>query len=204
MNQGMNDLSPSSHAAILQCPACRSPLKVGRRVETLEERCPVCRAEVSATVFPRLYGDFAAELPDVPAGEGEASCSFFPEWRAEKVCDECGCFLSRRAAASWASRDLCLPCLHRLREVEKTPDCIARARHDDRRALGLVTWLAPFTLFTAPLALFLLLRQRGRAEGFVPRRRTVWWIALGLSLVWMGAWLVLIVAWLSLVRESFV
>lgn len=199
----MSEIPSELHKAILHCPSCRSPLKVGRRVETLEEGCPVCRAEVSVTMFPRLYGDFAREEADEPVAEGEASCSFFPELRAEKVCDECGCFLSRRAAVPWGGRVLCLPCLHRLREVEKTTDCIGRTRHHDRRALELVTWLAPFTLFTAPLALFLLLRQRGKPEGFVPRSRAVWWIALALSVGWIVAWLVLIVAWVSLMRESF-
>ncbi len=199
----MSESSSELHPAILQCPSCRSPLKVGRRIEALEESCPVCRAEVSVTTFPRLYGDYAREAPGVPVGEGEASCSFFPELRAETVCDECGCFLSRRAAVRWTGRDLCLPCLHRLREVERVPDCIGKARHYDRRALELVTWLAPFTLFTAPLALFLLLRQRGKPQGFVPRSRAVWWIALTLSVGWIAAWLVLIVAWVSLVRESF-
>ncbi len=194
---------PESDPAILQCPACRSPLRVGRRVEALEERCPVCRAEVTLTLFPRLFGEFAVAREDHPAGENEATCSFFPGLRAERVCDECGCFLSHRAAITWGGRDLCLPCLHRLREVESAPDFLGRTRLDDRRALALVTWLAPFSLFTAPLALFLLFRHRGAPAGFVPRSRAVWWIALCLSIGWLAAWLVLFVAWISLVKDSF-
>lgn len=203
MNPPMSPHSPESDEAILQCPSCRSPLKVGRPVSSLEERCPVCRAEVHVTTFPRLYGDSAGPGEDAAAAGGEASCSFFPELRAQRVCDECGCFLSHRAASRWGGRDLCLPCLHRLREIEKAPDYIARAKLYDRRALFLVTWMAPFTLFTAPLALFLLLRHRGRPAGFVPRGRAVWWIATLLAAGWIAAWLVLIVVWISLVRDSF-
>lgn len=195
--------SVDSETAILQCPSCRSPLKVGRPVSSLEERCPVCQAEVHVTTFPRLYGDFAGGEEDAPAAENEATCSFFPELRAQLVCDECGTFLSHRASTRWGGQGLCLPCLHRLREVEKSPDFIAKSKLHDRRALFLVTWLAPFTLFTAPLAIFLLLRHRGKAEGFVPRGRTVWWIAMILATGWLAAWMVLIVVWISLVRDSF-
>lgn len=193
----------SDPSAILQCPACRSPLKVGRPSVAVEEQCPVCRAEVHLATFPRLYGEEPTPEADAPAGEGDAVCSFYPEWRAARVCDECGGFLSHRAATNWGGRDLCLPCLHRLREVEASPDYVARAKLHDRRALVLVTWFAPLTLFTAPLALFWLFRHRGRPGGFLPRGGTVWWIALVLSLVWVGAWAVLIVAWISLIRDSF-
>lgn len=198
-------ISPSSDSenAILQCPSCRSPLKVGRPVSSLEERCPVCRAEVHVTTFPRLYGNFSGGAEDAPAAENEATCSFFPSLRAQLVCDECGTFLSYRASTRWGGQVLCLPCLHRLREVEKSPDFIAKSKLQDRRALFLVTWLAPFTLFTAPLAIFLLLRHRGKPEGFVPRGRTVWWLAMSLATGWLAAWLALIVVWVSLVRDGF-
>ena len=162
----------------------------------------VIGAEEAAARVPALNPAAIAGVA-APAGEGEASCSFFPEERAEKVCDECGCFLSERAAISWAGRDLCLPCLHRLREVEKDPGHIGRTRLQDKRALALVTWLAPFSLFTAPLALYLLLRYRGRPEGFVPRSAVTWGVAFSLAIIWLIVWLVLIVVWLSLVLDGF-
>lgn len=187
----------------LPCPVCRSPLRLGRDLESLEQRCPVCQSEVRTTAFPRLFRDAPPGPADVTASNDEATCSFFPELRAQRVCDECGCFLSHRAAVAWGGCDLCLPCLHRLRENESHPDYLARARLDDRRALALVTWLAPLTLFTAPIALFLLLRSRKSAVGFVPGGRGIWWTALLLSLAWLAAWLVLAVAWISLVRDGF-
>ncbi len=199
----MTASSPDSEIAVLQCPSCRSPLKVGRPVSFVEERCPVCRAEVHITTFPRLYGDFVRTEEDATAAEDEAACSFFPDLRAQVVCDECGVFLSHRASIRWGDEVLCLPCLHRLREVERAPDFIARTKLHDRRALFLVTWMAPFTLFTAPLAMFLLLRHRGKPDGFVPRGRALWWVAMTLAAAWLAAWLVLIVVWISLVRESF-
>lgn len=199
----MSEPPPVSPRANLQCPQCWSPLSVESPVDSLNGRCPVCRTRFEATLFPRFYGASLEEEPDLPAAEGEAACSFFPQWRAVAVCDECGSFLSHRASLEWSARVLCLPCLHRLREVEQRPDCLARARHNDRLALALVTWLAPLTLFTAPVALFLLLRQRSRPASLVPRGRALWWIALGLSGGWIAFWIFVFIAWISLVRQNF-
>lgn len=195
--------SPEPHEALLQCPACRSRLAATRPVPSFEENCPVCGVEVSVTTFPRLFAFPEPPAMGLPVGEDEASCSFFPDYRAERVCDECGCFLSARAAARWGARELCLPCLHRLREEEKTPDYLARAKLSDRRALALVTLFAPFTLFTAPLALYLLLRYRNEPRGFVPRGRGVWWLSLALALLWLVAWSVFLIVWISLIVEDF-
>ena len=194
---------PESDAPVLQCPSCRSPLKVGRPLDLLESSCPVCRVPVHLTMYPRLFGGREAAAEDALVGDGEASCSFFPTLRAEKVCDECGCFLSHCAAVDWGARDLCLPCVHRLREVERSSDYLGRTKLNDRRALFLVTLLAPFSLFTAPIALVLLFRHRGKPEGFVPRSGLVWWLALILAVGCLVAWLVLLVVWISLVRSDF-
>ncbi len=187
----------------MQCPGCRSRLPVGGETPFFEEKCLACRRKVRVVVFPRFFRGQPTEPPGAPAGEGEASCVFFPGERAEKICDECGSFLSARAAVEWAGRDLCLPCVHRLREVEKNPAFIGRARMEDKRALALVSWLAPLSLFTAPLALYLLLRYRGQPEGFVPRSRLTWWIAFGLAIFWLVTWLVIMVVWVSLVLDGF-
>ena len=54
---------------------------------------------------------------------------------------------------------------------------------DARRAL-----LAPVSLFTAPIALVLLFRHRGKPEGFVPRSNLIWWLALILAVSVAVGW----------------
>lgn len=195
-------MSDSTSLPTLQCPNCRSALQVADSAREVEEKCPVCRGDVWITVFDRfrrrpLRRD-AGRLGD----ESQASCTFYPELAAEKVCDECGCLLSEKAAVRWGDEDLCLPCLHRLREEKKSTRFVARAKLYDNRALILVTLLAPFTLFTAPIALVLLWKQRNQGATFESRGRWRWWTAMILAVAWLAAWVVLGVVWTSLILED--
>jgi len=191
------DAASADPATLLRCPSCRSGLRLAEFPERLDERCPVCGSKVEMLLFPRLRSSPPPPYAP-PAVEGGTVCSFFPELKATKVCDECGCLLSEAASVTWGDGDYCLPCLHRLREEKREGDFIARASLHDNRALALVTLLAPFTLFTAPLALFILLRYRKQRASFAPRGRARWWLALVLSLAWIALWTALLVtlAWL--------
>lgn len=187
---------------VVPCPTCHSPLRVGDGIDRLDERCPVCRAEVWMSIFPRLHRSQPRDARSRVGSEGEARCSFYPELAAEKVCDECGCLLSEKAAARWGDEDFCLPCLHRLREEKGSMRFVARAKLTDNRALALVTLLAPFTLFTAPVALVLLWKHRGDTRRFESRSSWRWWVALILALFWLVLWITLGVVWTSLAIED--
>ena len=199
----MDNLSEKTEATVLQCPRCRSQLNVSHHLDRLEEKCPICKSEMSLTVFPRLYKAHVERKSSALASEEEATCSFFPELKAEKVCDECGCFMSSRAAVQWADGDYCLPCLHRLREEERSVGFLAKTIRYDCRALALVLFLAPVSLFTAPVALYLLLRNRKSESSFVPGNGKIWWLAMVLSVLCLIFWLVIVIGWLSLVLEGF-
>lgn len=193
----VEDASP-----VLRCPSCRSELKIRGSTDRLEDRCPVCHSQISLVVFSRLYG--VPEETPAPglADHADARCVFYPELSATIACDECGCFLSEKAAVRWGNLDLCLPCLHRLREEKQGSSFVANAKLYDNQALALVTVFAPFTLFTAPVALFLLLRHRKTGKSFEPRSPVRWWTALVLAAAWLVAWTVLLVAWTSLVLDD--
>jgi hypothetical protein len=202
----MNEVSSPAESAdepILQCPTCRSQLSLNSEVSELDENCPSCRAKINLHVFPRLYREpVEKSVPRLSDGT-EAKCNFYPELAAEKVCDECGCFLSEKASVRWGNLDLCLPCLHRLREEKKSTSFVARSRLHDNRALALVTLLAPLTLFTAPIAVFILLKNRKNPSSFAPRGKVRWWIAMILAILWIAVWTVLLVVWSSLILEDF-
>ena len=189
--------------ATLQCPTCRNNLSVDQSTDRVSEDCPVCRSEVRMTMFPRFYRDPPRQIDSTLASDDEAVCSFYPELRAEKVCDACGCLMSQKASVKWGDKDYCLPCLYRLREEKKDAAFVARARLYDNRALALVAWFAPLSLLTAPVALFLLLRHRKGNQSFVPRSAARWWLAFLLTVGWLIFWGVMLVIWLSLILEEF-
>ncbi len=209
----MADTAPSPPAqtqesdvesARIDCPKCNNALVVKMAGTQVERTCPDCGAKLRFFLFPRLFRKPSSQNDSQSnsSTEGDATCQFYPELKAELVCDECGCFMSQKAAINWGGRDLCLPCLHNLREQKQSADFQAKTNIYDNRALALVTWLAPVTLFTAPLALFILIRHRKAGSGFIPRSKFRWRLALALSILWIIFWITLLVIWISLiVRE---
>jgi len=191
-----------SDTATISCPRCRGVLSVAGFVEGIEVPCPHCTAPLGLAIFPRLFRAPVKTDHSHPAASGEAACTFFPQLRADHICEECGCFLSHRAAVQWGGAPLCLPCLHRLREERQDPAYVARVNRYDNRALALVTWLAPVSFITAPGAIFLLLRYRKAPRGFAGGNGARWWIAFVLASALLLGWLTLLVVWLALVVEE--
>lgn len=198
----MEETLSETEAAILQCPRCRSQLNVGEEIEHLDESCPVCKSEMKLFVFPRLFRAPTSSTAGKLSVDGDATCTFYPELKAEKVCDACGCFMSEKAAVRWSGGDYCLPCIHRLREEERSAGFLAKTKRYDYRALALVWLLAPFSLFTAPVAIYLLLRYRKSNVTFVPGGKAVWWVAMISSILMLLGWAFLIVIWVSLIVDG--
>ncbi|MEM7600976.1 MAG: hypothetical protein AAF357_06125 [Verrucomicrobiota bacterium] len=195
-------METESREALLQCPTCRNVLTVNREVEALEDQCPVCQSEVDIHVFPRLFREPIKRIETRIVDEGESACAFFPELKAEKVCDSCGCLMSEKAVVYWGDDEVCLPCLHRLREEDKSLPFLPKAALNDNRALALVTLLAPLSLITAPVALVLLFRHRKAKNSIFPRGRWRWWLALVLSVGLIIGWTFILIAWASLILEE--
>lgn len=196
-----------SEAGAITCPKClqsffpAGPPSLG----SMKEACSRCRAPLLIEAFPRLMVDDASAPPAsreaLFAREGEAVCHFYPELQAQTVCDECGCFMSDKAAVSWGEKTLCLPCLHVLREGKNRDDFSARRTLVDNVGLGLAVLLLPISLFTGPIAVVYLLRNRKQPGSLVPRSRFRWWLGLVLSISVTVGWFLLVVLWiLSLVN----
>ena len=191
------------------CPKCHTALPddvLQRRSDTDSASCPACRAPVYVSIYPRLRtgvdlnkGAANSHL----SGEGDAVCRFYPELKAETVCDECGCFLSEKAAVTWSGRSFCMPCLHSLRENKGQDEFLAKRTLYDNTALGLVLFLSPLSLFTAPVALYYLIRYRNSSRGMVPRGKFRWFLALILSIGFVLGWLFLLVLWIAAIADSF-
>lgn len=187
---------------LVQCPTCRNVLQVNREVPVMTDPCPICQSAVEIRVFPRLFREPVPTTTARPAGETESACAFFPDLKAEKVCDACGSLMSSRATAVWGDEEVCLPCLFRLREEVKSPRYLPKAALQENRALALVTIFAPLSLITAPLALVLLFRCRKGEGPLLRRSRRRWWVAFWLAVAWILVWGAILVAWASLILEE--
>lgn len=196
-----------SEAGAITCPKCLHPVFPSGppALGSAEEPCNRCGATLVLETFPRLYSGESSTTNDARnallAQEGEAVCHFYPELQAQTVCDECGCFMSQKAAIAWGEKTLCLPCLHQLREAKNRDDFSARRTLVDNVGLALVGLLLPLSLFTGPIAVVYLLRNRKKPGSLVPRSRFRWWLALGIAISVTVGWFLLITFWiLSLVN----
>ena len=137
--------------ASVACPKCFTALPQGVLLQNSGDEgcvCPACRATLYTSTYPRLWKGSDSDGPSHKAtisGEGDAVCRFYPELKAETVCDECGSFLSDKAAVTWNSCTYCLPCLHVLREKKGSDEFLARRSLYDNTALGLVLFLSPLS-----------------------------------------------------------
>jgi len=189
------------------CPKCHTALPDAILQGSSEKApCPICRSAIFVSTYPLLWKGIGSDGQSGKAPrsvEGDAVCRFYPDLKAETVCDECGCFLSEKAAAAWSGRNYCMPCLHMLREEKGKDEFLAKRTLYDNTALGLVLFLSPLSLFTAPVALYYLIRYRKSSRGIVPRGRFRWVLALILSVGLMLAWLLLIVLWVAAIADTF-
>jgi hypothetical protein len=160
--------------------------------------CPSCGAETIIEVFPAMFHPIAQS----GAGEKitspeEAACFYHPLKKAAVPCDSCGRFLCSLCDVELNGQHLCPNCLQsgkkkgKLRNLENE-----RALHD-HAALMLSTLpliLFPFTLFSAPAALYLSIRHWKSPSSLVPRwSKLRFLLAIFFSLIQIAGWLVLAV-----------
>lgn len=148
-------------------------------------RLPLVRDQ-QVFLLPAIDRDVTANAPVARAAGGDESlCFFHPGSAAEKACDNCGRFLCAICATPWLGGLLCPECI--TTAVAKGKESFADAKQDDgadslptRRVLydtlALQFALVPmlifyFTIFTAPVALYIALRFWNRPRSLIPRTR---------------------------------
>ena len=184
----------------LICDRCRTVL-TGGLVNTPEPvACPGCHAPLLARVFPAFSragtGGHASESV---VSDEDASCFYHPRKKAVVPCVRCGRFLCALCDLELDGRHLCPGCV----EAGRAADGQAalqngvwlgnRTLHDKLALLLAVVPLFPlflaFTMLTAPVALFLVIRywneprQRPMPQG---RARLI--VAGMLALGQIGFW----------------
>src|SRR6478672_3276968 len=117
----------ASRPAFVRCSSC-STLIAGPWMEGVENTrpCPQCLQELRISVFPPIYRHPTGEgSAGEHAIEGEATCFFHPEKRAERPCDRCGRFLCALCDLPVGSRHLCPVCLKAGNEEKALPELVS-------------------------------------------------------------------------------
>ena len=148
-------------------------------------RLPLVRDQ-QVYLLPAIDRDVTANAPVARAAGGDESlCFFHPGSAAEKACDHCGRFLCAICATPWLGGILCPECI--TTAVARGKETFAAPKQEEgaeslptRRVLydtlALQLALLPmaifyFTLFTAPVALYIALRYWNRPRSLIPRTR---------------------------------
>lgn len=159
----------------IACPQCQSRLTDEAINRQELSSCPSCGTWSQAEVFPALFRKINPGQSAQPVMlEGESSCFFHPQKKAVVPCGGCGRFLCALCDCEFAGEHFCPACLEAGKSKGKIKNLDnQRIRYDNiALALALVPVLIfYFTLITAPMALFIVIRYWNSPRGLVQRSR---------------------------------
>lgn len=183
----------------LQCPQCRAPLPLAAYGADELVACPTCASPVRALVFPAFLTNLQTAKAEAVLDESEASCFYHPGKKAAVACESCGRFICSLCEIELEGQHLCPQCLEGGKRKGKLASLETSRTRYDNIALLLVGFplvfgvTVGFTIFTAPVALFVCLRYRKAPRSLVRPGHWRWWATLLLSLLEITAWVLLIV-----------
>lgn len=156
--------------------------------------CPSCAASLRVYAFPALHRGASAALPEPALAMGEASCFYHPQKKAVVACDSCGRFLCALCDVELSESHRCPGCLETGKRKQSLAPVENRRFLYDGLALALATFpllMWPFTLFTAPTAIFLVVRHWRQPLSILPRSKIRFVLAFLLALAQICGWLAL-------------
>lgn len=145
--------------AEITCPHCRRPVPADLANSGRALPCRGCSRELMLDLFPaaqRSLGTASGALVD-----GSAACFFHDEKPAQSACDGCGRFVCALCDIPVGHQHLCPECLQARNRGAGAQTLANRRVTWDRAALmiavlPILMWI--FTIVTAPLVLFLVVR----------------------------------------------
>ena len=156
--------------------------------------CSLCGQRVEVRVFPAIQNDGPGARPQAILGAEEAGCYYHPNNRAVTPCDNCGRFLCALCDLPLDGKHLCPHCVETGVRSNKLAAADTQRTHYDSLALALATWpmlLFYFSLFTAPIALYYVIRYWKLPQSVLPRTRTRFVVAGLLAVMQLTGWVIL-------------
>ena len=153
-------------------------------------------------VFPALFTDSPpAESGENLLVESESSCFYHPKKKAVVPCENCGRFLCALCDVALNGQRLCPACIetgkkkHKIKSLDNH-----RVLYDSiavHLALLPVIFMWPFTIVTAPMALFVAIRYWKAPLSIVRRTKIRYIAAIILASLQVAGWTFLIISWLG-------
>ena len=171
------------------CTGCQARLPVDFFNLTHFVGCPSCEASLRMRVFPALVRTEEAPVATPILTEGESSCFYHAHKRAVVACESCGRFLCALCDIEVGDKHRCPGCLSNT--GRKTPELEKRRTLYDGIAFALATFpilFWPFTLITAPAAMFLTIRHWRTPLSIFPRTKIRFVIAFLLAGAQVFGW----------------
>jgi hypothetical protein len=178
---------------VLNCTRCNAPLsKEAANTRSLVS-CAFCSSRLRVDVFPAIN----RSLPPGQAGvtlqvDKEAGCFYHPRKKAVVPCAACGRFLCALCDVSLNGQHLCPACLekgrtqHKIKSLENHRTCYDSIALLVATVSILIYW---FTIFTAPLVIFLTVRHWKSPSSVIPRTKIRFILAFIIAGVQIAGWI---------------
>ena len=151
-------------------------------------------------VFPALFNGFApAESGETLLVESESSCFYHPKKKAVVPCETCGRFLCALCDVDLNGQHMCPACIESGRKKQKLKLIDNNRMLYDNIALSLailpvIFMLWPFTIVTAPMALFVAVRYWKAPLSIIGRTKIRFIAAMIFASLQVAGWCVLIIS----------
>lgn len=185
-------MGPVLDSSPLRCDLCDAAIPedaVNRRDPVA---CVRCRAPARVHVFRALFETAqAGATPQAVLLDDESSCFYHPKKKAVLPCDHCGRFLCALCEIEIHGQHFCSGCVEQGTTDGRMKELRPEYLHYDSIALGLAVLPTFFiwpTLFTAPAALYLVVRYWKRPLSILPRLRWRFVVAALLAGIQVTAW----------------
>ncbi|GAB4487747.1 MAG: hypothetical protein OHK006_17270 [Thermodesulfovibrionales bacterium] len=180
---------------MIRCSTCHAPLP--RQVFNTGDlaACPSCAAPTRVDVYPAYFGRTASAPGEALSADDEAGCYYHPAKKALVHCSSCGRFLCGLCDVEFGEQHLCPACIETGRRKKKFLNLENRRTLHDSIALSLA--ILPLLLFwptivTAPMSLFLSVRNWNAPTSILPRTKIRFILAIVLSLAQVAGWILFV------------
>lgn len=191
---------------MLCCTKCNSPLPKQVINSKSLESCPSCVGLLRADVFPAFYKSLpTGQLGETLQMDKDAGCFYHSSKKAVFSCSVCGRFVCALCDVPLNGRHLCPACFEKGKTKGKIKNLENQRTCYDSIALLVATvplliiFFPWFTIFTAPLAMYLTIRHWKTPSSIIPRTKIRFILAAAIASVQIAGWVFFIT---HLVRSS--